>query len=191
MNNKHLILPILLALAAGGCSRPKVAVYDAPKDAAPVMTASAGPSSPDGESSEGGRELSLAWKVPAGWSQQGASDMRVATLIPPASKGKAELSIVQLGGDAGGDLANVNRWRGQLGLEPVASLAGQADTVGTPAGKTLVVELKGGAGQAMLAAILKDNESCWFFKLAGPSAVVAALKPEFRTFLRSLRHGGA
>jgi len=179
--------PLFVLLLACACSRSEVAVYDAPKEQAPLMAASAAeaPESPR----PGG--LPIAWSVPAGWTERAGSDMRVATLIPPSGKGQAELSIVQLSGDAGGALANVNRWRGQLGLEPVSSLAGQTATVGTPAGKTLVVDLTGGEGQAMLAAILKDGDARWFFKLAGPVPAVAGLKADFHAFLGSLRHGGS
>ncbi len=162
-------------------------MYDAPKDQAPALTQPAASQGHEGHQ----HDLPIAWNVPAGWTQQPGSDMRVATLLPPSAAGKAELSIVQLSGDAGGDLANVNRWRGQLGLDPVGSLAGQTDSVSTPAGKTLVVDLQGAADQAMLAAILQDGDARWFFKLAGPAATVAGLKPDFKTFLRSLRHGGS
>lgn len=173
-------LTVLLSCA---CHRLEVNVYNAPKDEqAPVLVDSA---------VEAHDHLHISWSLPTGWKQIPGSQMRVATLVPPEGKGKAELSIVQLSGEAGGDLANINRWRGQLGLEPVSSLAGQTDTVGTAAGKTLVVDLKGEGGQSMMAAILKDGDASWFFKMAGPSAVVAGLKGDFRTFLRSLRHAGS
>lgn len=183
----RVILTALLLMC--GCSRPKVAVYDAPKDQAVPLTAAA-PVAQDA-SAPAPPGLPLAWKVPSGWTEQAGSEMRVATLLPPSAKGKAELSIIQLSGEAGGDLANVNRWRGQIGLQPVTSLAGQTKTVGTPAGQTLVVDLKGDQGQAMLAAILKDGDARWFFKLSGPVAAVAGLESDFHTFLGSLRHGGS
>jgi hypothetical protein len=33
--------------------------------------------------------------------------------------GKAEVTVSAFPGDTGGLLANLNRWRGQIGLEPV------------------------------------------------------------------------
>lgn len=178
-------LALCLLASLGACSDPEVAVYKAPKDAAaapgPAMPASAGSPKMDVE------RPGLAWSTPPGWRQQAGSGMRLATLLPPADQGQAELSVVQLAGDAGGDLANVNRWRGQLGLAPVASVE-DAQRLATPAGQALVVELEGKAGQAMTAAILKGGVETWFFKLTGPTAAVAQARPGFAGFLESLRH---
>ena len=178
--------PFLVILLACACSKPKVAVYDAPKEQAPALTQPTASQGHEGHQ----HDLPIAWNVPAGWTQQPGSDMRVATLLPPAAAGKAELSIIQLSGDAGGDLANVNRWRGQLGLEPVSSLAGQADSVSTPAGKTLVVDLRAQRTKRCSPPSCRTATPAGS-SLAGPAAAVAGLKPDFKTFLRSLRHGGS
>ena len=151
-------------------------VYQAPKDEAPAMTDSLGDPALNNPQQT---NRSLTWKVPSGWKETSGSGMRVATLVPPAGKGQTELSVVQLSGDAGGDLPNVNRWRGQLGLPPIDSLAGQTQTLGTPVGKTLVVDIKGDNDRAMVAAILRDGDASWFFKLTGPVAAVAEAKPAF------------
>ena len=42
--------------------------------------------------------------------------MRLASYNVPFDGGVGDLSIIRLAGQAGGDLANVNRWRDQLGL---------------------------------------------------------------------------
>ena len=34
--------------------------------------------------------------------------------------GTSDVSVVRLSGEAGGDLGNVNRWRGQINLEPIS-----------------------------------------------------------------------
>jgi len=61
---------------------------------------------------------SLAWDLPKGWTEARAGGMRLATLKPPVT-GKIDVSVIVLPGTAGGELANVNRWRGQIGLQPV------------------------------------------------------------------------
>jgi len=120
--------------------------------------------------------------------------MRFASYAVPDAKGgkPSDLSVVTLPGDAGGELPNVNRWRGQLGLEPLdaAALATGSKHVDSKAGSILVVEFAGkqnGAPARMLAAILKTNDATWFFKLTGDDPAVAASRGDFLGFLRSLR----
>lgn len=171
--------PLLLLLSGlCCCSKPTVSVYDAPKDEAPAMPF---------EAPSVARPNSLAWRAPSGWKEKAGDGMRLATLLPPAEDGQAELSIVQLEGEAGGDLANVNRWRGQLGLSSTDSLAG-SEPVTTKAGKALLVDLKGD-DKRMIAAILKVGGATWFFKLSGPASAVAAAKPGFLSFLGTLHRG--
>jgi hypothetical protein len=61
------------------------------------------------------------WTLPEGWQQLPGSQFRFATVRVPATEegGKAqEISVSQAGGDV---LGNVNRWREQLSLPPVAA----------------------------------------------------------------------
>src|SRR4029078_826042 len=60
------------------------------------------------------------WEVPNGWQEQAPSSMRVATFhVTGDGAAKADMAVTKLAGTAGGNLGNVNRWRSQLGLEPV------------------------------------------------------------------------
>lgn len=62
------------------------------------------------------------WKVPDNWKERGGSGMRFATIFVDPQNPKLELTVIPL--PSGGDdepeqiLANVNRWRGQVGLRP-------------------------------------------------------------------------
>ena len=64
------------------------------------------------------------WKLPEGWQQQPGNEMRFATLKIGSGKESLDLSVSSLpkgeGDDAEYLLANVNRWRGQLSLPPLA-----------------------------------------------------------------------
>ena len=115
----------------------------------------------------------------------GPSGMRLASFRVP---GEAEVSIVLLPGGAGGELDNVNRWRGQLGLPPIdaKALAEGSRRVASRAGKSLLVAFTGGQGRRMAAAVLRRGGETWFFKLLGPAAAVAAAEPDFASFLESL-----
>ena len=132
---------------------------------------------------------SLAWKDPAGWKREAGSGMRVATYALPDG---AECSVISLPGAAGGDLANVNRWRGQMGINEVASLQGLATSVKTPIGASTLVDFEGAGaqqGRRMVAAILTDGGTSWFFKLTGPNAAVGQAKPNLIKLLGTLSRG--
>ncbi len=65
------------------------------------------------------------WKLPAKWQQEGQSGMRFATITIPTADPALELSVIPLpmaedGDNEGYKLENVNRWRRQLGLAPIA-----------------------------------------------------------------------
>jgi hypothetical protein len=101
-----------------------------------------------------------------------------------------------LPGDAGGLLANVNRWRGQIGLgsltpDKVAAITADVDIDGmnvtlvdfqtdtTPAGKT--------HPQGMIVAILAHEGNSWFFQMTGDAPLVGAQKEELLQFVKSMK----
>ncbi|HVU86621.1 MAG TPA: hypothetical protein VHD36_04835 [Pirellulales bacterium] len=64
------------------------------------------------------------WTLPQGWQQKPASGMRYATIEVPSAAGALDLSVTVLPKNEPDPdvyaLSNVNRWRGQLGLPPLA-----------------------------------------------------------------------
>lgn len=205
-----LALPLLLC----ACKKEEVVVYRVPKEPMPTLPAAPAmppamppaiqpsPMMPDGQpatanatppvpaSAVKGRHPT--WTVPAGWEAKPVTGMRDAAFaVPGAEHATAEATVVVLDGDAGGALANLNRWRGQLSLPPAttADLPAVSQAVTTAAGPATMVELANpqapAATNAMLAASLSIDGRTWFVKLSGPSAVVAAAKPQFLAFLQS------
>jgi hypothetical protein len=133
---------------------------------------------------------SLQWNAPSGWTEKPPSSMRVGSYDVPGQAGPADMSIVVLSGQAGGDLANVNRWRGQLGLSPIdeAELARTARHVKSPAGDVMVVDIGGAeaGGKRMLAGMMSRSGETWFFKLNGPDATVSGARGNFMKLLESV-----
>lgn len=206
-----------LAWMAAGCGKDEVRVYQAPKDApASVASQAASGGSAGGGSTAGAAGSAAAsasstdnaaserpavpWTVPAGWEEKPASGMRVASYAVKRPDGRsADISVVAMGGGAGGELENVNRWRDQIGLEPAteADLAGLRSIV--PAGNRQVVVyeldgkkavLEGKYAARTLAAILPAGEMTVFFKMTGENALVAEQKPQFLAWLKSVDTGG-
>ncbi len=198
------LLAIALLLLAAGCRRDEVTAYRVAKDVTPLAEAAAGdpmgashrpatpppgmagdvpiPPTPSGADA-------LKWTLPAGWGQSFPGGMRFASFKVPGT-GRIDGSVVTLPGDAGGDLANVNRWRGQIGLGPTddGGLAAARTTVKTRAGVVNVYDFtsEGTRKSRLIAAILVVDGSSWFIKLTGDGEPVAAARPAFLELLESL-----
>jgi hypothetical protein len=139
------------------------------------------------------------WTVPADWQEQPPTSMRLATfLITGGPNAKADVSVIKLSGAAGGNLANVNRWRGQIGLPPVdeAGLAKLATTQEMSGLKVTLVDMAGrsvesGEQARLLAAIVPRSGTTWFYKMVGNDALVAQQKEAFIKFIQSARYPNA
>jgi hypothetical protein len=129
-----------------------------------------------------------------GWTESLSGGMRYAT-IKPAVAGKLDVSVVVLPGPAGGELANVNRWRGQIGLAPVdeATLATLRKTIRTKAGPVSVYDFvsEGQQKSRMLAGLTVAEGNTWFVKMLGDAEPVAAARRDFMHLLESLRFDAA
>ncbi len=195
-----LFVPLLFF---GGCREEDIRVYEVAKEAAPGLPPGHPPvgrpagapqpgmgmgALPPGAGEAAPRDL--AWTLPAGWTEAPGSGMRVATVTVVGTGGKAELSVIALPGSAGGTLANVNRWRGQIGLDEIgeAELAKTATRVASPAGEVVIVEFTGAAGKGSLFGGLLDVKGrTWFFKATGSAAALTAARPGLLAFMKSLR----
>lgn len=174
-------------LVAAGCNRDDVTHFRVPKD-----TPQAAPATPVGAVPAGrANGPGLRWTLPAGWTDGAGGAMRFATLKPPVA-GKVDASVVVLPGPAGGELANVNRWRGQIGLGAIdePALAAARKVLRTKAGPVSVYDFANdGEARSRLVAGLaaaKDG-STWFVKMSGDAAPVAAARADFLRILESLR----
>jgi hypothetical protein len=158
----------MLALVAG-CGRDEVKVYRV------------------------GKQQPEKTNAPEGWTAVPPGQMRVASFSVKGVDGKqADVSVIPLPGAAGGVPANVNRWRGQVGLPPATEeeikktaeaiqISGQAaelyDIAGTNASN--------GEAVRILASIQTREATAWFFKMTGDANLVAQQKPAFITYLKT------
>lgn len=208
-----LLLPLLLA---AGCNRDQVKVYHVGNDqtatqaqAAPAVPATSPaqtlpPGHPDissmpAPSAPASAASPLTWTTPAGWTEQPASEMRVASFKITGANGKqADVSVIPLSGMAGGDAANVNRWRGQIGLPAAADdeITQSAESI-TAGGQTAqLYDLAGknpadGSVERILGVIQHRDDTAWFFKMTGDADLVGQQKSAFVDFLKSLKFSAA
>ncbi len=121
--------------------------------------------------------------------------MRVATFQLPSGPGKAEVTVIALPGDVGGELANVNRWRGQISLPPMTEkqLAAHRVIVRSKIGPVSTYDFTGGGATKtrLCAGMIQADGMIWFFKLMGTDIAVAAAKPKFRKLLEGLTRDAA
>lgn len=186
---KAAFVAFLQTLKADSVSAASPAVLPPPMAPAP---APAGPMASAGVLKAEGADLK--WTAPAGWQSVPPTAMRKATYaVAGAGGASAELSVTAFPGAVGGELANVNRWRGQLGLAALAETdLATAVTRLTPNGlHVALVDLTGVDSdqqpQRMLGAIVPNNGANWFFKFTGPPSLVEKEKPAFLAFLQSLQ----
>lgn len=193
----------LLIIAATGCGRDNVKVYqvDASDTATPTPPLAASgtmpTTMPDGFPAPDNSGLpSLKYTLPAGWETKTPSQMRVASFAISKGGKQADASVVPMGGMAGGNLANVTRWRGQVGLDPIEEDAVQKMTekvviAGQDADLFDIPGTNPGNGevQRIIASVLNRDGTAWFFKITGDSGLVEAQKPAFIAFLKSVSFG--
>jgi len=132
----------------------------------------------------------LDWTLPKDWTQTLTGGVRYATLKPPVS-GNLDVSVVELAGTAGGELPNVNRWRGQIGLPPLEpdALPQARKAIVSKAGTVSLYDFTGEGTQKsrLVAGLLSSSDNTWFFKMTGDADSVAKALPDFTRLLASLR----
>jgi hypothetical protein len=178
MDRRAFWLINLACFSLAACQKDRIQTYSVPKE---IPSAAMAPGTPSS------REIT--WKTPEGWKEQAPSSMRVGSFLIKAADGQqADVSVIPLDGEAGGNLFNINRWRGQISLGPLseADLPNQIQTI-TPAGRKMVLVNFVNKDKRLIAAIYKRGARTWFFKMSGPDALVRSAKPSFERFLASVK----
>jgi hypothetical protein len=148
----------------------------------PAAAAPAG-APPASAQTDPGAGLEFRWSVPPAWQRVPAGPMQVAKFTVPEKDGaKAEVSVSFFPNDTGGTLANVNRWRGQLGLGEIDEAGLKDCTRGLAAVPGAVLVTLAHGERQMLGAIVPRGDRWWFYKMLGDAAAVAAAQEDFVRF---------
>jgi hypothetical protein len=137
------------------------------------------------------------YDLPEGWKVLPVSQYKTVNLqVAGDEQATCHMSI--LGGTGGGLLANVNRWRSQIGLAPI----GQEELAKLPRHKffnnpALLLDLKGryagmsgGSGKeewGLMGLLLVSPKGSLFLKMQGPSELLQKEKQNFLDLASSFR----
>jgi hypothetical protein len=182
---------VLIAITLAGCGHNSVQVYrlsndDSSSASPPPNSAAAAPAPNDNNAVPPG----LHWTLPSGWTEVAPGAMSIATFKVSGQNGaEAEVSVVPLPGSAGGDMANVNRWRGQVGLPAATAddLQKMGETVQIGDQPATLYDIVGSDNAKRILGVMQDRSgTTWFFKMTGEAGLVEQEKPQFIAFLKSL-----
>ncbi|MEN0020711.1 MAG: hypothetical protein AAF747_07505 [Planctomycetota bacterium] len=131
------------------------------------------------------------WLVPEGWTEDAAPrPMRVTTYIVPDASGSIEVGVTRFGGRVGGDLANINRWRGQMGLPPVdeQSLESVIERFSAPGFDGYQARIESESSIMLVAGVYDESiDQMWFVRATAPDAAAAdRVQPALFSMARSI-----
>jgi hypothetical protein len=141
------------------------------------------------------------YDAPKSWQSMPATGIRRAEFQVTGDAGKALVTVMDFPASAGpmitDPLANVNRWRSEVGLAPIAKekLSDVTDTIEVDGVSGTLVDAvpdatkpeESKADQGTLAAMVTRGEKVWFFKIKGDRDLVAKERENFQSFLKSVR----
>lgn len=198
VNNFVVFISSLQAEADGAHGEETVAAaagVDLPADH-PSIGSPPDPTATAGTGGGPGSAQGYAWEAPEGWLRGPDRSMRLATYrVGQSSEGYVSL----LGGEAGGELANINRWLGQFGEPGVSQSELDAMPRVLVLGKEVAfLEVSGTStnmqgvatpGQTMLGVAYSSPSGSLFIRLTGPSGEVAGQRAAFLAFCASFTPG--
>ncbi len=184
--NLVIATAIMFAGTTIGFSKDQIRTYSVPKGHPTVKAAApmADNSGVDVNSSP------VQWTTPKEWQELAPTVVRIGNFVIPGEGGKkAEITVTSFPGDVGGELGNVTRWRGELGLQPVSAEQITSEPVKIAGRDAKLYDFSSADARTIVASLPKDG-STWFFKIRGDKKIVTDSLNTFHEFLKSIRFEG-
>ena len=179
MNHNFLILPLLLLFICTACDDNRhIRNYQIEKEKTLEITIQ-----------KASTPSTINWATPSSWIPSEGSSMRIGSFDVPYSDGKGDLSVIKLGGTAGGLAPNINRWRGQLNLDSHSEIEIQKYIQN---GKSSLGQFQWFAiinpdnkETSFLVSIFQTETHTIFVKLSATTDGISQLESQFLDFCKS------
>ena len=195
---KQLIIASSLVILLAGCRRDEPTSYDVPKAEQPVapMQQNMGMGGSDADNAavmqahaammQSVQQSAFTADLPEGWTEKGASGMRMASYAIEGTSIDCYLISLSIGDVP----SNVNRWRGQVGLSDATpeEIAGQIQSFEVDGHAVNYIEIyneEGGKG--IIAAIVDLAPSYWYITAKGSVDELKAHATDIRKFIESIK----
>jgi len=131
------------------------------------------------------RKSPLTYQVPEGWSTAPDTGFSAAAFQVTDESRSLQITVTGAGGDL---LANVNRWRSQVGLNAVTptELAQTVKKIAVGEDEGDYVELVG-PSETILGVVVSSHGRTWFLKLKGNSDLAKREQQRFEAFVGSIQ----
>jgi hypothetical protein len=191
-----LLVGLTIVVAAGCKPQDQIATYSTPKPES-IETPIAGPNPAAMPPRMGSRPTSPAagkpevkFAKPEGWQESAGTPFSVAAFEVVDGDQRIETTVSPTGGDL---LANMNRWRDQVGLphftsEEMEKAFESREVNGLPA-KFIEMHSPDGAPKkdSILGVVVEDGDRTWFVKLRGSTELAKREREKFDAFANSLK----
>ncbi|MBX3364298.1 MAG: hypothetical protein KF866_05975 [Phycisphaeraceae bacterium] len=177
------------AMLATSCGKQEPAPRDTPKQTTADPQHPAAPQTPDVQPPAARQPSDAIWIIPDGWRTK--SDLppsRLATFLIDDPDGELEVAVTRFPGDVGGMLANINRWRGQIGLGEVSDddLPQLLEPFTTNGFEGRLVHLQGPSQHILAASIFETaQQRTWFVRVTTSPQAAERIKDDVFAFARS------
>lgn len=163
---------LAIVIGLGGCGDPSVQEQQVAKGVEDIPAASQADLPSDGQHTEPeadeATDHGFPWAVPEGWAfDETPRQMRIATYMAPTDSGQQEVAVTRFPGRVGGELANINRWRGQMGLAPITQgeLEDQIERFSAEGYDGYQVRIDSDRGVMLAAGVFDESvEQTWFVR---------------------------
>lgn len=187
MKKYEVFWPIILMSIACTQNDRSIETYQSEKQ---VWTESSSMSGSSNVQTTKKKSSEFKWIAPQGWIKSEGSSMRIGSfdLLGKSKSEKADLSIVTLGGSAGGYIANINRWRAQVGLKSLEEMQinSQVKVIQSHIGKIKYLLINNTTNnEGILSGVFEGKDKVLFIKAKGPSSVLSFQEKNFKKFLAS------
>ncbi len=176
------------------CRKPEIRVYLAPRDAtpAPAEQTAGTPDTPAPAKQAERPKPAITYTLPAGWQEAPPGQVSIAAFVIKDDGAEANINVTPLPDLRGRESLVVNMYREQTGQPPIeqGDLAKTLQPIDVAGGEGQLLETVGANKEKkqirLIAVIAHRDGRSWFYRISGDDAFVAAQKPTFLDFLKSV-----